>query len=131
MAGTREPDGHLPQPLIDELRRLDRAPDVITARVDRTVAATAREHFSVRGAPRWRRHGAWGAMAACAVLAVALAIGRQALDGEPALYSDVDGSGRIDIADVLALARSGSGVDEADLDAFAWRVVALNGAEAQ
>ena len=131
MAGTREPDDHLPQPLIDKLRRLDRAPGVITARVDRTVAATAREHFSVRGARRWRRHGAWGAIAACAVLAVALAIGRQALDGEPALYSDVDGSGRIDIADVLALARSGSGVDEADLDAFAWRVVALNGAEAQ
>ena len=126
MAEPREPDDHLPQPLIDELKRLHRAPDVITARVDRAVAATARDHFSVRGFPRWRRHGAWGATAACAVLAVALTVGREALDGGPALHSDVDGSGRIDIADVLALARSGSDVDQAELDAFAWRVVALN-----
>ena len=131
MAGTREPDDHLPQPLIDELKRLDRAPAVITARVDRAVAATARNHFSARRAPRWRRHGAWGAAAACAVLAVALTIGRDALDHDTALYSDVDGSGRIDIADVLALARSGSSVDQADLDAFAWRVVALHRAESQ
>ena len=131
MAGTHEPDDHLPQPLIDELKRLDRAPDVITARVDRTVAAAARDHFSARGFPRWRRHGAWGAVAACAVLTAALTIGRDALDRDPALYSDVDGSGRIDIADVLALARSESGVDQADLDAFAWRVVALNRVESQ
>ena len=131
MAGTREPDDHLPQPLIDELKRLDRAPDVITARVDRAVAATARDHFSARGFPRWRHHGAWGAVAACAVLAVALTVGRDALERDPALYSDIDGSGRIDIADVLALARSGAGVDQADLDAFAWRVVALNRAQAQ
>ena len=131
MADPREPDDHLPQPLIDELKRLARAPDVITARVDRAVAATARDHFSVRGAARWRRHGAWGAAAACAVLAVALTIGREALDRDPAFYSDVDGSGRIDIADVLALARSLPGVDQADLDAFAWRVVALNRVETQ
>ena len=131
MAGTREPDDHLPKPLIDELKRLDRAPDVITARVDRALAATARDHFSTRGAPRWWRHSAWGAVAACAVLAVALTVGREALDRDPALYSDVDGSGRIDIADVLALARSGSGIDQADLEAFAWHVVALNRVEAQ
>jgi len=129
MAGTREPDDHLPQPLLDELKRLDQAPGVITTRVDRAVAAAARDHFSARGLPRWRRHGAWGAVAACAVLAVALTVGRDSLDRNPALYSDVDGSGRIDIADVLALARSGSGVDQADLDAFAWRVVALNRVE--
>ena len=126
MAEPREPDDHLPQPLLDELKRLDRAPEVITARVDRAVAAATRAHFSPRGIPRWRRHGAWGAVAACAVLAVALTVGREALDRDPALYSDVDGSGRIDIADVLALARSGSDVDQAELDAFAWRVVALN-----
>ena len=131
MVGTHEPDDHPPQPLLDELKRLDRAPDVITARVDRAVAAAARDHFSARGFPRWRRHGAWGAVAACAVLAVALTVGRQALDRGSALYSDTDGSGRIDIADVLAVARSGSGVDQADLDAFAWRVVALNRDEAQ
>ena len=131
MAGTREPDDHLPQPLRDELKRLDRAPDVITARVDRAVAKAARDHFSARGIPRWRHQGAWGAVAACAVLAVALTVGREALDRDPALYSDVDGSGRIDIADVLALARSGSGIDQADLEAFAWHVVALNRVEAQ
>ena len=131
MTGAREPDDNLPQPLIDELKRLDRAPDVITARVDRTVAAMAHEHFSDRRAPRWRRHGAWGAAAACAVLVVALTTGRHALDRDTALYADVDGSGRIDIADVLALARSGHGVDQADLDAFAWRVVALHQGQAQ
>lgn len=131
MAGTGEPDDHLPQPLLDELKRLDRAPGVITARVDRAVVAAARDHFSARGLPRWRRRGAWGVVAACAVLAVALTVGREALDRDPVLYSDIDGSGRIDIADVLALARTGSGVDQAALDAFAWRVVALNRDEAQ
>ena len=80
----------------------------------------------MRRAPRWRRRGAWGAAAACAVLVVALTTGRHALDRDTALYADVDGSGRIDIADVLVLARSEHGVEQADLDAFAWRVVALS-----
>ena len=126
MADTEQPGGNLPQPMIDELKRLDRAPDVITVRVDRAVAGMALDHFAGRRAPRWQRYGAWGAVAACAVLVVALTTGRHAIERESGIFSDIDGSGRIDIADVLALARSGDGIAQADLDAFALRVVALD-----
>ena len=40
-------------------------------------------------------------------------------------YADVDNSGRVDIADVLALARAGA-ASPAELDAFARRVVSLD-----
>ena len=64
-------------------------------------------------------------MALIAVLAVQL--GGPMIRDERSLYADVDGSGRIDIADVLALARAdGPDVTQADLDAFAMRVVSLD-----
>ena len=40
-------------------------------------------------------------------------------------YADIDNSGRVDIADVLALARAGA-ASPGELDAFARRVVALD-----
>ena len=124
MAEKNIPDDRLPQALIDELKRRDAAPDAITSRVDRTLANAARAHF---GAPRtvaWHRPGAWAAAAASAVLAVGVVTTYLPdRDGGP-VYADVDRSGRIDIADVLALAREG--VAQAELDAFARRVVALD-----
>lgn len=123
MADKNIPDDRLPQALIDELKRRDRAPDAITSRVDRTLAAAARAQF---GEPRavWHRPGAWAAAAASAVLAVGLATSYLPDRDRGSVYADIDGSGRIDIADVLALAREG--VAQAELDAFARRVVALD-----
>ena len=123
MTDKHIPDDHLPEALIDELKRRDAAPDVITSRVDRALAAAANAHF---GEPRavWRRPGAWGAAAASAVLAVGLATSYLPDRDRGPIYADIDGSGRIDIADVLALAREG--VAQAELDAFARRVVALD-----
>ena len=121
MADQNIPDDRLPEALIDELKRRDDAPDAITSRVDRTLAAAARAHFGEPQRAVWQRPGAWAAAAASAVLAVGLATSYLP-DRD---YADVDGSGRIDIADVLALAREG--VAQAELDAFARRVVALDG----
>ena len=124
MADTNTPDEQLPEALIDELKRRDRAPGVLTSRVDRSVAAAARAHFEVRRAPRWQHPRAWAVAAACAVLAVGLSTSYLSERGGAPVYRDVDGSGQIDIADVLALAREG--VPRAELDAFARRVVALD-----
>ena len=124
MTDTNTPEDQLPEALIDELQRRDRAPDVITSRVDRSVAVALRAHFGVPRAPRWQHPGAWAAAAACAVLAVGLSTSYLSERGGAPIYRDVDGSGRIDIADVLALAREG--VPRAELDAFALRVVALD-----
>ena len=126
MNGTNEQDERLPEALVDELKRLDRAPEAITARADRAVSNAARLHFAARRTPRWRRQGAWGAAAACALLVVTLATSRLTDRGDAPVYADIDGSGRIDIADVLALARSGQQVGQAELDAFAFRLVALD-----
>lgn len=124
MADNNIPDDRLPEALIDELKRRDEAPDAITSRVDRSLAAAARAHFGETRAA-WHRPGAWAAAAASAALAVGLATSYLPdRDGGP-VYADIDGSGRIDIADVLALAREG--VAQAELDAFARRVVALDG----
>ena len=126
MTGTHEQDDRLPEALVSELKRIDRAPEVITSRVDRSLASRARAHFAHRRIPRWSRQSAWGVAASC-VLAVALfATYRLSEKGDTSMYADIDGSGQIDIADVLALARTGQGIDQADLDAFAFHLVALD-----
>ena len=120
-----EQDEQLPSALVDELKRIDRAPAVITARVDRTLATMARAHFSSRQV-QWWRQPAWGAAAACVLLAALVTTNRLEDEAATSIYADVNGSGAIDIADVLALARAGQGVDQDDLDAFAFRLVSLN-----
>ena len=126
MTGANEQDERLPEALISELKRIDRAPEVITSRVDRALANMARAHFAPRRISRWQRQSAWGVAASC-VLAVALfATNRLSEQDGTTIYADIDGSGQIDIADVLALARTGDGVHQADLDAFAFHLVALD-----
>ena len=155
MTGTNEQDEQLPKALIDKLKQIDRGPEVITSRVDRALASMARAHFAPRGIPRWQRQSGWGVAAAC-VLAVALvATNRFSEQDDTSFYADIDGSGQIDIADVLVLARAAGEsetrgqskitpdraighdsddftltpfvvVDQADIDAFAYRLVALD-----
>ena len=117
----------LAEELIAALKAADEAPLVITARVDRAVADLATAHFGSRRSA-WKRQSGWVALAASVALVAALAVqfGSPMFREETSLYADVDGSGRIDIADVLAVARNeGSRVSQAELDAFAMRVVAL------
>lgn len=123
-------DEHLPERLAEALKAADRAPLLVTARVDRAVAESAQAHFRHRR-PSWRRRGGWAALAASVALLAVLAteVGGPSFPGGAGSHGDVDGSGRVDIADVFALARSEQpGVGQADLDAFAMRVVSLDGA---
>ena len=118
----------LPQAVVDALKRADRAPAVITRSVDRAVVNAARTHFGAPSERRaWRRRGGWAAAAASVALITVFAVRWDALvarDDRPT-YADVDNSGRVDIADVLALAWAGA-ASPTELDAFARRVVALD-----
>lgn len=121
-----EPFDDLPQSLVEELKAADRAMPMITARVDREVADMARAHFGGRrrSTQGWRPVSA--AVAASLLIAVlVLEWPTPAPDTQGDLYADVDGSGRIDIADVLALAQKPGKHSRAELDAFAYRIVSL------
>lgn len=124
-------DDNLPQSVTDALEAADRPVPLITARVDREIAAMARTHFAARRPRSRTSRPTWAVAAAAAVLLAVLVIPRQQPDvAEPGgVYADVDDSGRIDIADVLALARSREAGtrSQAELDAFAMRIVALDG----
>lgn len=127
MTGANEHNERLPEALVEELKRIDRAPEVITSRVDRNLADMAHARFAPRRLPRWQPRSAWPAAAAACVLVVVLFTTNQLWERDDAsLYADIDGSGQIDIADVLALARAEDGADQADIDAFAYRLVALD-----
>lgn len=118
----------LPQFLIEGLKAADQPMPMITARVDRDVSRMARKHFSTRRQPARVPRPAWAALAATVLIAV-LVVQLQAPDPDQgALYTDVDRSGRIDIADVLALARAQppGKRSRAELDAFASRIVSLD-----
>ncbi|MCY3839784.1 MAG: hypothetical protein OXH09_14205 [Gammaproteobacteria bacterium] len=117
----------LEEGLIRALRAADEAPPVVTARVDRALADISTRHFASRR-PGWKRHGGWALAASVALVAVlAVRTIDPASDNGELLYADVNGSGGIDIADVFALARAEQpGVTQADLDAFAMRVVSLD-----
>ena len=115
----------LPADWIDTLNRVDRAPAVVTRSVDRALGAAAGAQFAPRRArPAWRHPGGWAALAASLALVTVIAVRWDG--GGEAVYADIDASGRIDIADVLALARTGT-ASPRELEAFAQRVVALDG----
>ena len=125
MPDRDEPLTGLPADWIDALNRVDRAPAVVTRTVDRALGAAVEAQFTARRArPAWRHPGGWAALAASLALATVVAVRWDRVD--EAVYADVDASGRIDIADVLALARTGT-ASPRELEAFAQRVVALNG----
>ena len=91
------------------------------------MAEASRAHFAQRRTARQQRFAPWGAVAASALLVLVFAIGGDEEPGSSPVYADIDASGRIDIADVLALARTQEHVSRAELDAFAFRIVALDG----
>lgn len=124
MPDRDEPLPDLPADWIDALNRVDRAPAVVTRTVDRALRAAVEAQFAARRArPAWRHPGGWAALAASLALVSVVAV-RWGGGDEP-VYADVDASGRIDIADVLALGRTGT-ASPRELEAFAQRVVALD-----
>lgn len=126
---AREEDSfeNLPAGIVDRLKAAEEAVPVITARVDRAVSEMARAQFAARGrSVHFLRH-AGVAVAASVLLAVIVLQWPLREPAREGLYADIDGSGRIDIADVLAAARTRAAGERtrAELDAFAYRVVSL------
>jgi len=117
----------LPDELVAELKKADKPHSLITAKVDRSIASLAREQFESRPEKRRRVTPAWYAVAATLLLAVLVVpLSNRFGTFDDGLYADVDNSGQIDIADVLTLARRSDGeVSQAELDAFAMKVVSL------
>ena len=120
----------LPATLVEALKAEDQPPALITSRADRAIESQAAAHFGSRrsSARDWRP--AWYAAAAAAAVALLLVVPREpsineGIGAQDGFYADVDGSGQIDIADVLAVARSGR-ASQPDIDAFASRVVTLS-----
>jgi hypothetical protein len=128
IAPEKEQFEDLPQSLIEEIKAADRRMPLITARVDRDISRRAQAHFSKHRQPAWKSRPAWAAIAAMVLVAVLVTPFQDASPPDQStVYADIDQSGRIDIADVLALARerqSGQG-KQAELDAFAMRIVSL------
>ena len=132
-----EPE-QLPAALIAELRRADSEVRVISSRIDRDVLKAADEQFSSRPPGQKPRLAApvWAAMAASLVLAFVFVAGdfqKSADMAESAslrntgIHSDLDGSGSVDIADVLLAAKM-AGDDEVSrqqVEQFARRIVKL------
>lgn len=116
---------NLPADWIDTLNRVDSPPAVVTRAVDRAIGDAVEAQFAERRArPAWRHPAGWAALAASLALVTVVAVRWDG--GDEAIYADVDASGRIDIADVLALARTGR-ASPRELEAFVQRVVALDG----
>lgn len=115
----------LPEALIEALKGSDDVA-IMTAKVDREIASLAAEHFSARRSVLKRFNPVWAAAAGLALVAVIIAQFRVVHHAPtPQLYSDVDGSGQVDIADVFALARDHGEFSQAELDAFAMQIVSL------
>ena len=125
-----EDDLQIPESLIEELEAQDRPLPLITARADRAVADMAQSQFSMRQPAVRRTRPAWYAAAAAAAVALLVFVPQRpnvdVVSDQPALYADVDGSGRVDIADVWSLARQRGTASQAELDAFAMRIVSLS-----
>lgn len=127
MTHENEKSEQLPNTLIDQLKSADQPGSLITSRVDREILKLAEAQFSSRRSV-WQRRPAWAAIAATVLIMFFVVQLREptAVDGG-LIYADVDHSGRIDIADVLAIARTRDRGEktQAELDAFAMRIVSL------
>ena len=132
MDPSTDNDETLPPAIAARLRALDRAQPIVDPRTDRAVLDAARAHFGARPMRSVRRRWAVPFAAAATLLLAAILLRPLMLDTAAPARDDVDGSGRVDILDVLALARmraadgSAAGFSDASIDELAYRIVALD-----
>jgi hypothetical protein len=118
----------LPAAVIAQLRRADRATPIMDPRTDSAILAAARRYFAARPLPAARRR--WAPLFAAAAVVALLVVVPLDPFRSAAEPDDVDRSGRVDILDAFALARtrgadpSGALADQR-IDALIARVVAL------
>lgn len=133
MDPTTDTPDTLPPAVLERLRRLDRAQPIVDPRTDRAVLDAAHAYFRARPS-RSARSRRWTVpFAAAATLLLAAIVMRPFfVDTAVPARDDVDGSGRVDILDVLALARERAArgdrasVTEAGIEELAYRIVALD-----
>jgi hypothetical protein len=127
-----EQSATLPPAIASRLRALDRAQPIVDPRTDRAVLEAASKYFAARRATARAVRSRWALPlgAAAAVLLAAVLMRPLILDAPS--VDDVDGSGSVDVLDVLALARmraaggDASGITDARIDELAYRIVALD-----
>ena len=132
MEPTTEQPETLPPAIASRLRRLDRAEAILDPRTDGAVLEAARSYFAARPAAARARRARWAVPlgAAAAVLLAAVLV--RPIVFHTSSADDVDGSGRVDVLDVLALARmraaggDASGITDARIEELAYRIVALD-----
>ena len=114
----------LPESLVAQLKRSERAQAIVDPRTDRAILDEARRYFFAARSRRIRRAALRWALplAAAAALLVALLVVQPF--GPPRSADDIDGSGRVDILDAFALARSQA--DRERVDELAARIVSLS-----
>ena len=132
MEPTTEQPETLPPAIASRLRRLDRAEAILDTRTDGAVLEAARSYFAARPAAARARRSRWAVpLGAAAAVLLAAVLVRPLVFHTPSA-DDVDGSGRVDVLDVLALARmraaggDASGITDARIEELAYRIVALD-----
>ena len=122
----------LPPAIASRLRALDRAQPIADPRTDGAVLEAASTYFAARPTTARARRPRWTLPlgAAAAVLLAAVLMRPLVFDAPSA--DDVDGSGSVDVLDVLALARmraaggDASGITDARIEDLAYRIVSLD-----
>ena len=133
MEPTTEQSETLPPAIASRLRRLDRAEAIFDPRTDRAVLDAANAYFAARPAAARARRPRWAVPLGAAAAVLLAAVLMRPLVFAPSA-DDVDGSGRVDVLDVLALARmraaggDATGITEARIEELAYRIVALDSA---
>ncbi len=132
MQQENEDLNELPETIIDRLRGDERSISIISPKIDQIILAKARSQFENRHQARSRTlaRPAWVAIAASVALAILVMnnfnFTRSPVPGN---IDDVDNSGRVDIVDVLTLARlreqNPAAVSQAQIEALMMQVVSL------
>src|SRR4029079_12316859 len=99
----------LPDALVARLRRADRSQAIVDPRTDRAVIDDARRYFFAARPLRVRKPAIRWALPLAAAAALLVAVRVLRPFGLQRSADDVDGSGRVDILDAFALARSQAG----------------------
>ena len=123
MNNSDETADTLPAAILARLKHADGAQAIVDPRTDRAIIGAARKHFGGR-VSRPVRWAVPVGIAASLLLAFLLVrpFGPSLV---PLSADDVDGSGRVDVLDVLALARARAAGD-ARIEELGYRIVALN-----